>query len=58
MNKYIRPKDLQELLHVSRSTVARLLKKPNFPKYKIGKMVVIDSDEFEKWLRERKKTEG
>ena len=58
MNKYIRPKDLQKLLGVSRSTVARLLKKPDFPKYKIGKAVVIDSDEFEKWMRERKITEG
>lgn len=55
--QYIRPKDVQEFLGLSRATVARLLKKPDFPKYKIGKAVVIDIDELEKWVHERKVTE-
>lgn len=50
--KMIHLKDIEQRYGISRSTVARLRKKPGFPAYKIGKRVVVDPDKLDKWLKE------
>lgn len=50
--QWLHQKDIQQKFGISRSTVARLCKKPGFPAYRIGKRVVIDPDELEKWIKE------
>lgn len=50
--KALHPKDLQTMFGISRSTVYRLCKLPDFPSYKVGKRVVIDPDELDKWIKE------
>ena len=51
----LHPKDLESLFGISRSTVYRLCQQPGFPAFRIGKRVVIDPDELEKWINERNK---
>ena len=55
IKQMIHLKDVQQRYGISRSTVARLRKMPGFPAYKIGKRVVVDPDDLDKWLKERGK---
>ena len=56
VKQMIHLKDVQRKYGISRSTVARLRKMPGFPAFKIGKRVVVDPDDLDKWLKERGKT--
>lgn len=48
----LHPKDLQSLFGISRSTAYRLCQQPGFPAFRIGKRVVIDPDDLDKWKKE------
>lgn len=50
--KALHPKDLESLFGISRSTAYRLCQQPGFPAFRIGKRVVIDPDDLEKWKKE------
>lgn len=52
IKQMIHLKDVQQRYGISRSTVARLRKQPGFPAYKVGKRVVVDPDELDKWIKE------
>lgn len=52
VKQWLSQKDIQQKFGISRSTVSRLCKQPGFPAYKIGKRVVVDPDELEKWVKE------
>ena len=52
IKQMIHLKDVQQRYGISRSTVARLRKMPGFPAFKIGKRVVIDPVELDKWIKE------
>ena len=48
-------RDIREILGVSRAYVYMLMKQPDFPKFRIGKRILVPIDEFNRWLDEQKK---
>lgn len=44
----------QEVLKVGKSTLERLMKQPDFPVHRIGKLVRFDKDELTEWLKKQK----
>ena len=41
--------DIQDILHISRSTAYNLVNQDDFPKLFIGKQIRIPEEAFEKW---------
>lgn len=51
--KYLTPKDVQEILKISRNNVYALFKSEDFPAIRIGKQFRVSEEALEKYL-ERK----
>lgn len=44
--------DVQCALRISKQNAYQIMAKPNFPKMKIGKRVLVEKEAFKKWLKE------
>ena len=44
--------DVAKDLHVSRTTMYKILKVPSFPQIKIGSKTLIPIDAYQNWLKE------
>ena len=53
-NKLLSPYDLADLLHVSRSTVYRLIETRKIPFYKVGGSIRFDEQDVLNYLEENK----
>lgn len=53
----ITPKELQEYLHCSKTTVYELCKSREFPSFKIGKNFYINADKLPEWIDKQCKRE-
>lgn len=51
MEEFYTPKEIQELLKLSKNTAYRLLSQPDFPKLKIGGSIRVPKEEFEKFIK-------
>lgn len=47
------PTELAEILGISRNKAYELVNKPGFPKYRIGRKIVISKKHFVKWTDEQ-----
>ena len=50
MIKYLTTGDLQSALHISRSAVFALLKRPDFPVTKIGRKLLVSETDLTEYL--------
>lgn len=46
-------KDLQQFLGISRSSVYRLLRSPDFPKFQVGRRRLVTRDAFLRWVEQQ-----
>jgi excisionase family DNA binding protein len=55
-NRYLTTKQVGELLHVTEETVINYTKrkKDPLPAIKLGRSYLIDKEDLEKWLQQRK----
>lgn len=51
MEEFYTPKEIQELLKLSKNTAYRLINQPDFPKLKIGGSIRVPKDEFIKFIK-------
>lgn len=58
MEKMLQVKDVQEHLGVCFDTAYKLFKVKGFPKIMIGKRYFVFEDDYIKWLKEHKKSNG
>ena len=49
-SEYLTPKDIEQLLNLSHTTVSRLLNRPDFPAVRIGRSVRVRRDRFEEYM--------
>lgn len=50
--QYITVKDIQKILHISRNSAYKLIKRPDFPKTQIGHSIRIPIKKFEEFMTE------
>lgn len=53
MSEYLTIKDVCELFEVSEMTILRW-RKNGMPSYKVGKKVMFDKQELDRWIKEKK----
>ena len=51
MEKYLRVKEVAEILRMGRTMAYELVNKPDFPSVKIGKKILIPESEFERFMK-------
>lgn len=44
------PAELADILGISRNKAYELVNQPNFPKYRVGRKIVISKKHFIKWM--------
>lgn len=49
-SRYITTKDVQEILHLSSTSVSKLVQMDGFPSLKIGKNYIIDETKMYEWV--------
>lgn len=47
----VRPTEIERLYGYSHSTLWRFMRMPGFPVYRVGRVVRIPMDDFERWLK-------
>ncbi len=47
------PLELAKILGISRNTAYDLVNRPDFPKYRVGKKIIISKKHFIKWMDEK-----
>lgn len=52
--EYINIEELSELIHLSITTINRLVKINKIPTYKIGKRRLFNREEIKVWMKEKK----
>ena len=55
--KYYSVKDIQSIMGCGRDKAYQLVKSSSFPSTRIGKIMFIDKEEFEKWRKRNSYTE-
>lgn len=50
MQRMLKVKDIQEILGCGKNTAYKLVNQTGFPKMRIGKIIYVPEDEFEKWV--------
>jgi len=51
MTKWMNVKEIAIYLRVSKETIYRLLKSNKIPHHRIGKTIIFDCDEIDKWVK-------
>jgi excisionase family DNA binding protein len=46
--------DISEVLRISRAGAYNLVNSADFPKIKVGKRVLVEKDDFKRWLQKNK----
>lgn len=52
MDKLLSVADVQEYLHLGRTTTYKLVSQTGFPKIVIGKKILIPEQEFERYIKD------
>ena len=50
-SRAVRPSEIEARYGISHATLWRLMRQPGFPVYRVGRLVRIPLDEFERWLK-------
>lgn len=51
MEKYITPREVQEILKLSKTKTYAIINQEDFPKIRVGKNIRIPVSEFEKFMK-------
>lgn len=53
MNDFLTVNDLQKILHLGRNKTYELVNRPDFPKLKIGRKILIPKEKFNKYIESK-----
>lgn len=53
MTNYLKPKDIQSILGFSMNKIYGIINRPDFPKTKIGRQIIIPEDKFLAYMETR-----
>lgn len=56
MNKLLTPKDVQEIIGISKTTTYKLISLKGFPKIRIGKRYFVEEEKLKAYLSEHSKS--
>ena len=54
----LNPSEAAEILHVSRSTIYQLLKRNDFPAFKLGRRTLIPVEALRRWVEKQTEDQG